>query len=368
MIDKIGENKKSVHIQLKDWLRAQVMNMATGDKLPSENMLCRKYELARMTVSKALNELEHEGIIYRKQGKGTFVSEPAATPVYFLIPYAGALQDNHAVENPLVGVYSGVLQEATERGMKVEVLVTSPTNQRKDIDWELFNLLRPGAKMLIYGFWFVKLFDFLKTKNFRVVFINPQWECEDIFADIISSWHNIIIDRQAAMNSVVKHLKDAGCRRLAFIHNIAHYMNPFMRGYEEALNREGLTFCRQLLIHCSDRSLDAYNVVTNMLYLREKYPFDAIIANSSNQMLGILQALNDNSIKIPEEIALFSLEDSSQIEHNTLPVSALDSDYYNIGRLAMKKFATHVYESGKEIVNCNIIKRVSTQTNKETQK
>ena len=41
-------------------------------KLPSENQLAFKFKCSRITVQRALTNLENEGIIYRMQGKGTF--------------------------------------------------------------------------------------------------------------------------------------------------------------------------------------------------------------------------------------------------------------------------------------------------------
>ena len=43
------------------------------DKLPSENSLCKQYEMARSTVRKALQNLENDGYIERKQGLGSVV-------------------------------------------------------------------------------------------------------------------------------------------------------------------------------------------------------------------------------------------------------------------------------------------------------
>lgn len=44
-----------------------------GDLLPSENELCTHYGIARMTVRNALSNLETEGLIERKKGKGSIV-------------------------------------------------------------------------------------------------------------------------------------------------------------------------------------------------------------------------------------------------------------------------------------------------------
>lgn len=47
-----------------------------GTKVPSERELMEDYHVSRATVRKALSELREEGLIHRKQGVGTFVSEP----------------------------------------------------------------------------------------------------------------------------------------------------------------------------------------------------------------------------------------------------------------------------------------------------
>jgi GntR family transcriptional regulator len=47
-----------------------------GAALPSERELADRYEIARMTVRSEIERLTAEGLVYRLQGRGTFVSEP----------------------------------------------------------------------------------------------------------------------------------------------------------------------------------------------------------------------------------------------------------------------------------------------------
>ncbi|WP_251548475.1 substrate-binding domain-containing protein [Pumilibacter intestinalis] len=49
--------------------------------LPSENMLALKFNASRVTVRKALADLEQKGTIYKIHGKGTFASPQAETTV-----------------------------------------------------------------------------------------------------------------------------------------------------------------------------------------------------------------------------------------------------------------------------------------------
>ena len=46
-----------------------------GDRLPSESQLVARFALSRPTVNRALRELQHEGLITRVAGVGSFVAE-----------------------------------------------------------------------------------------------------------------------------------------------------------------------------------------------------------------------------------------------------------------------------------------------------
>ena len=50
--------------------------LATGDLLPSEAEMCKSFDISRSTVRQAIGALEADGLVVRKQGRGTFVAEP----------------------------------------------------------------------------------------------------------------------------------------------------------------------------------------------------------------------------------------------------------------------------------------------------
>lgn len=51
-------------------------SLPLGDRLPSESELAQHYGVSRMTVRQALGQLEAEGLVVRRRGAGTFVSDP----------------------------------------------------------------------------------------------------------------------------------------------------------------------------------------------------------------------------------------------------------------------------------------------------
>lgn len=53
--------------------------LAVGALLPSEAELCRCLNISRNTVRQAIGELEDEGLVVRKRGRGTFVADPASS-------------------------------------------------------------------------------------------------------------------------------------------------------------------------------------------------------------------------------------------------------------------------------------------------
>jgi len=50
------------------------LGMRPGDLLPGEHRLCEQFGVSRTVVRQALAQLEHQGIIERVKGKGTFVA------------------------------------------------------------------------------------------------------------------------------------------------------------------------------------------------------------------------------------------------------------------------------------------------------
>lgn len=73
-------NKQSpipIYYQLENFIKHQIEagELQPGDALPSERAYAEAYDISRMTVRQAINNLASDGLLIRKKGKGTFIAE-----------------------------------------------------------------------------------------------------------------------------------------------------------------------------------------------------------------------------------------------------------------------------------------------------
>lgn len=75
----------SLHRQLFTVLRDQILRglYAAGALLPKEEELCVQFGVSRITVRRALADLEQQGLVEKRQGRGTYVGQqlPPARPL-----------------------------------------------------------------------------------------------------------------------------------------------------------------------------------------------------------------------------------------------------------------------------------------------
>lgn len=79
-VEVLAPPRAPLHAQIKGVLRARILDgtHAPLSQLPSESELGAQFCASRITVRQALADLQREGLIYARQGKGTFVSRPKA--------------------------------------------------------------------------------------------------------------------------------------------------------------------------------------------------------------------------------------------------------------------------------------------------
>ena len=73
-----SESVSPLYAQIMERIRQDIFRgtYPIGSRIPAESELEIRYNVSRVTVRRALQELTSAGLLERKQGKGTFVSQP----------------------------------------------------------------------------------------------------------------------------------------------------------------------------------------------------------------------------------------------------------------------------------------------------
>jgi DNA-binding GntR family transcriptional regulator len=79
-----------------------------GERFPTDQELCARFEVSRHTVREALRHLQQEGVLARQRGAGTVVAASAPPPYVQTVASLGEL-DNYAAETAFDCLTEGVV-------------------------------------------------------------------------------------------------------------------------------------------------------------------------------------------------------------------------------------------------------------------
>lgn len=73
------DNTKPIFVQIREKIEDQIVNdlLKEEEQVPSTNQLVNFYKINHATVTKGVNQLVEEGILYKKRGIGIFVAQGA---------------------------------------------------------------------------------------------------------------------------------------------------------------------------------------------------------------------------------------------------------------------------------------------------
>ena len=66
---------KPKYLQIKDTIKASIVNQEPNTPISSEREIATQYDVSRMTVRRAIEELVQDGYLYRDKNVGTFVAD-----------------------------------------------------------------------------------------------------------------------------------------------------------------------------------------------------------------------------------------------------------------------------------------------------
>lgn len=126
---------------------------------------------------------------------------------------------------------------------------------------------------------------------------------------IASEFNQVGVENAEAIRSLVDHLVGLGHRRIGMIGGQAGIATTIERvtAYKRALRTNKLSFDSTLLVESSETSADAREQIT--LLLRHTQKATAIVAGNNQSMIGIMQALHDQKVKVPDDVAVVGFDD-----------------------------------------------------------
>ena len=99
-MELLQDHNEPLYLQLKKILRTAVVNgeYVPGQQIPTEQELMKQYNVSRITVRRAIQELINEKYLIKSQGKGTFVSQTRLSrELVKLKSFTEGCEDNHQV-------------------------------------------------------------------------------------------------------------------------------------------------------------------------------------------------------------------------------------------------------------------------------
>ena len=123
------QRNPSLTDQAKSYIKERILkDEFVNGRIPSETILADELQVSRTTIRDALSRLENEGVIFRKQGAGTFVNEPGLqikTRLEEIWSYEDVIQAHgFAPSTRILGVQTGLAGENIARDLEI-----SPTDE-----------------------------------------------------------------------------------------------------------------------------------------------------------------------------------------------------------------------------------------------
>jgi len=306
----------------------------TNTRLPKELDMAEQFGVARGTLRVALDRLEEEGLLTRIRSKGTFVAEKKKQKKILII-----YDNTSGMEHPSHYIIPGIEQAAGLRGFKTEHFFKNYLLAMSEC--EARNCVKQadicGIISMITTFnGDEKILKLLKALEVPIVTAHSEqrkdWE--------ITGFSTLIYEENKAFGSAVEYLKNKGHQRIATIHihdntGGALPSRGFTRkSYLEFLEKLGLD-CDESLVKYIPYDKEIIKTVTAE-FASMNTPPTAIMCYSDFFALHVYEKLRDMKLRIPEDIAVMGFCGYPGDSLLNPPLSTIDLQYFETGRIALK--------------------------------
>ena len=177
---------------------------------------------------------------------------------------------------------------------------------------------------------------------------------------LTDKFSSVTANGDVAAQEATQHLIDTGSRRIAFIGGPNHLdmVSRRKHGYLEALRENRIPIERELVV-CDKIDYDVALRNTLALLSKENRP-DAIIAFNDIILFAAFNAIKQQGLRIPEDVALIGFTDDAHAKYTTPCLSAIEDQSYLMGQKACSLLLANVHgdvKVRKEIVPQRLIIR-----------
>ena len=308
--------------------------LQAGDRLPSEAALGDRFRASRITVGRAVRDLQLAGLVERRAGSGTYVKRataPGALSFGLLIPDLG---ETEIFEPICQGMMASPL---ARRHALVWGSLDGASGSHEERAWDL---CKQYIERKVAGVFFAPL-ELAPAKdevNQRIAQAFDDARIAVILLDRTAlpyperGHHDLVgIDNRHAGYLVTEHLLRLGSRRIAFVArpNSAGTVDARQTGYREALYRWEVPGDRSL-VHLVD-PVDAASVAGFM----DRDPPEAIVCANDRTAAHLMATLRDLGRDVPRDVRLVSIDDASYAGLLPVPLTTLRQPTRQIGAVAL---------------------------------
>ncbi len=322
--------------QILDDLKESIASgrYTVGQRLPSEHDLVKTFGTSRVTVNRALRELQITGLIERRAGSGSFVSQSSSKGYTFglLIPELGRTE----IFEPICRG----MAEAKEAGHHALLWGKSLTDS--GIEGENVDLLcRELTSKKVSGVFFAPL-ELTPEKDAINRAIAERFERAGIpivllDRDLVpypnrSQYDLVGIDNRRAGYVITEHLISAGATRPVFVGRpgSAPTVDARIAGFREALLDHGLDFKPHLI-----RRIDPWDTSLVQRMVKETKT-DAIVCANDFTAAHIMKELHELKISVPEKIRMAGIDDVKYATLLQVPLTTIHQPCSEIGAAAIE--------------------------------
>ncbi len=179
----------------------------------------------------------------------------------------------------------------------------------------------------------------LKMINFPFVLLE---HVRGIQANVVS------IDNIRAMKKAMKYLFDNGHSKILHFAGPKHASHAYERidGFRRAYSESHFAFSNEMIIPTGAHLDDGYRACIEYFRGRSADEFPtAVVCYNDLVALGLMAALNELKIKVPDQISVVGNDDISFSRHNPVQLTTIHAPIFNLGRTAAEILIRNIESS-----------------------